>query len=100
MAAAGSAALGRYLARTSCAQCHGADLRGASHPEGIAPDLRIVVAYSAENFATLMRTGMGLGGRKLGVMTPWAASYFSSFTAEEVNGLYAYLHTLPPVVSR
>jgi len=33
-------------------------------------------------------------------MTPWAASYFSSFTAEEVNGLYACLHTLPPAVSK
>lgn len=96
----GSATLGRYLARTSCAQCHGADLRGASHPEGVAPDLRIVAAYSTENFATLMRTGMGIGGRKLGVMTPWAASYFPSFTAEEVDGLYAYLHTLPPAVSK
>ena len=99
-ATTGSATLGRYLARTSCAQCHGADLRGASHPEGVAPDLQIAAAYSVENFATLIRTGMGLGGRKLGVMTPWAASYFSSFTAEEVDGLYAYLHTLPPAVSK
>lgn len=95
-AAAGNAAMGRYLARTSCAQCHGADLRGADHPEGTAPDLRIVAAYSAENFATLMRTGMGMGGRKLGIMTPWAASYFSALTKAEVDGLYAYLHTLPP----
>ena len=47
-----------------------------------------------------MRTGIGTGGRKLGVMTPWAASYFSNFTAEEVAGLYAYLHTLPPVASK
>lgn len=98
-ATAGSAAFGRYLARTSCAQCHGADLRGASHPEGDAPDLSIVAAYSAQDFATLMRTGAGVGDRKLGIMTAWAATYFSSFTDAEVGALYAYLHAMPMAAS-
>jgi len=75
------------------------DLRGASHPEGVAPDLRIVTSYTAESFATLMRTGLGIGGRELGVMTPWAASYCSSLTVEEVNGPYVYSHTPPRTVS-
>lgn len=89
------ASVGRYLARTSCAQCHGADLRGASHPEGVAPSLRIVAGYSPEAFARLMRTGLGLGDRKLGVMTGWARSYLSSFTDAEVAALYRYLHDMP-----
>jgi mono/diheme cytochrome c family protein len=99
--ASGTAAtFGRYLARTSCAPCHGADLRGADHPEGFAPDLRIAAAYSAPDFARLMRTGVGLGGRKLGLMTPWAATYFSHFDDDEVGALYAYLNTLPAVPSK
>jgi mono/diheme cytochrome c family protein len=92
--------LGRYLARTSCAQCHAADLGGAEHPEGVAPSLRVVAAYSPEDFATLMRTGVGSGGRKLGVMTGWAAMNFSNFTSEEVRALYRYLHGMPEAGAR
>lgn len=89
------AAIGRYLARTSCAQCHGADLGGASHPEGVAPSLRIVGAYSPQAFSQLMRTGMGTGERKLGVMTGWAKAYLANFTDAEVQALYRYLHDMP-----
>jgi mono/diheme cytochrome c family protein len=85
---------GRYLARTSCAQCHAADLRGAEHPEGFAPDLRVVAAYSPQDFDRLMHTGIGLGNRKLGVMTGWAAMNFSSFSETEVASLYRYLHAM------
>lgn len=88
-------ATGRYLARTSCAQCHAADLGGASHPEGVAPSLRIVGAYSPEAFLLLMRKGVGLGDRKLGVMTGWAKAYFSNFTDAEIQALYRYLHDMP-----
>jgi len=95
-----AASKGRYLARTSCAPCHGADLRGASHPEGDAPDLHIVAAYSAQDFATLMRTGIGLGGRQLGIMTPWAAAFFSELTDDEVSALHAYLHAIPVTASK
>lgn len=93
-------ATGRYLARTSCAQCHAADLGGAEHPEGFAPSLRSVAAYSPEDFARLMRTGIGMGDRKLGIMTGWAATYFSSFTDTEVQALYRYLHAMPELSQR
>lgn len=99
-AADAEAAVGRYLARTSCAQCHAADLGGASHPEGVAPSLRIVAAYSPDAFAQLMRKGTGLGDRKLGVMTGWAKAYFSNFTDAEVQALYRYLHDMPEPVRR
>lgn len=92
------AATGRYLARTSCAQCHAADLGGASHPEGIAPSLRMVAAYTPEAFTALLRTGVGLGNRKLGVMTGWAKAYFSHFTDAEIQALYRYLHDMPEPV--
>lgn len=94
-AADAQAERGRYLARTTCVVCHGADLRGASHPEGDAPDLHIVAAYSPEAFTTLMHTGRGLGDRKLGIMTGWAKAYLASLTDDEVAALYAYLHSMP-----
>ena len=94
-AADAESTLGRYLARTSCVQCHAADLGGAEHPEGVAPSLRVVAAYSPDDFATLMRTGIGSGGRKLGVMTGWAAMNFSRFTDAEIRALYRYLHGIP-----
>jgi mono/diheme cytochrome c family protein len=44
--------VGRYLALTSCTECHGMDLRG--HPPE-SPDLRIAAAFSPEAFTELMR---------------------------------------------
>ncbi len=85
------AAIGRYLARTVCAQCHGTDLRGASNPDFSSPDLRIVSAYSPEAFAELMRTGVALGGRKLGVMGITARNNLSHLTEAEIAALYSYL---------
>jgi mono/diheme cytochrome c family protein len=64
--------LGRYLARTICAQCHRTSLRGDSNPDFTSPSLQIVAAYSAESFAQLLRTGVPLGGRNLVTMGPWA----------------------------
>jgi len=95
-----ASSIGRYLARTSCAECHGADLGGASHPEGVAPNLRIVAGYQPEAFTRLMRTGIGMGDRKLGVMSGWARAYFSHFTDAEVQALYRYLHDLPQPIRR
>jgi mono/diheme cytochrome c family protein len=86
--------LGRYLARTTCAQCHGTHLRGESTPDFVSADLRIVAAYSPEAFTELMRTGVGVGGRKLETMGPWARKTLSSLTDAEIAALYSYLHDL------
>jgi cytochrome c553 len=94
------AAFGRYLARTSCVQCHGADLRGYALPEGVAPDLRVVAAYSPEAFAKLMRTGLAIGDRRLGMMTAWAAAQSSHLNDAEISALYSYLHELPEAAAR
>jgi mono/diheme cytochrome c family protein len=79
--------LGRYVALTSCTECHGLDLEGG----GSTPSLRIVSGYSAEDFNRLMRTGVPLGGRKLGLMEEVALSRFAHLNDDEVAALYAYL---------
>ncbi|TMH16098.1 MAG: cytochrome c, partial [Betaproteobacteria bacterium] len=94
-AASAQAGFGRYLARTTCVQCHGTHLRGASTPDFISPDLRIVAAYSPEAFTELMRTGVALGERKLDTMGPWARQTLSQLTDTEIAALYSYLHAMP-----
>jgi cytochrome c553 len=90
------AQLGRYLARTVCAECHGTDLRGDRNPEFTSPDLIVVAAYSQEDFNRLLRTGVALGGRELGMMSEQARVNLSQLSDPEITSLYSYLHTLPP----
>ena len=85
---------GRYLAQTTCASCHGTDLRGTSNPDFTSPDLRVVAAYPAEAFTQLLRTGTALGGRKLGTMSAYARNNLSHLTDAEIAALHSYLHTL------
>ncbi len=94
-AASEEAAYGRYLARTTCAECHGTSLRGDSNPEFTSPSLQLVAAYSLEQFTQLLRTGVALGGRNLKTMSPWARQHLSHLTDSEIAALYSYLHTLP-----
>lgn len=82
-----STAVGGYLARTSCTECHGLDLRGGD----TAPDLRIAAGYSFEAFTGLMRRGKALGNRELPLMSRVARGRFSHFTDQELGFLYAYL---------
>jgi len=89
------ATYGRYLARTSCVQCHGTDLRGTSNPDFTSPDLQVVTAYSPEAFTELLRAGVAIGKRKLGVMGAWAQNNLSQLTDAEIAALYSYLHALP-----
>ncbi len=89
------AAKGRYLARTSCPQCHGTSLRGTSNPDFTSPSLQIVAAYSPQSFTQLLRTGVALGGRNLATMGPWARQHLSYFTDSEIAALYSYLHDMP-----
>jgi mono/diheme cytochrome c family protein len=86
----GGAALGEYLAKSSCTECHGTDLKGVED----TPGLSIVAGYKPEQFATLMRDGVPLDGRKMEMMTGVAKGRFSHFSETEVAGLYAYLSSL------
>lgn len=80
---------GRYLANTTCTECHGDDLRGEI--DGSTPSLAVAAAYSQEQFAVLMRTGQPLGDRELGMMGGVARSRFVRFTDEELAALHGYL---------
>lgn len=93
-AAGEQATFGRYLARTTCASCHGTDLRGGSTPDFVAPDLRIATAYSLEQFTALIRTGAALGGRQLATMGPVARQNLSLLNDAEIAALHRYLHGL------
>ncbi len=94
------AARGRYLARTTCAQCHGTSLRGDSNPDFTSPSLQIVAAYSPESFTQLMKEGVALGGRNLKTMSPWAKRLLSHLTDAEIAALYSYLHTMPDAAQK
>jgi mono/diheme cytochrome c family protein len=84
--------LGRYLAKTSCTECHGLNLQGS----GVAtPGLAIVAGYSAEEFRHLMRTGLAKGGRELRLMTEMGRGRFTHLTDPEVAALYAFLRRIP-----
>ena len=85
-------ALGKYLAMTTCTECHGRDLNGWG-PEDDAPSLVVAKAYTPEKFARLMKTGeIATGGKsRTGLMSEVAASRFSSLTDAEVSALKRYL---------
>lgn len=83
-------ALGRYLARTTCAICHGGDLHGDREMQ--SPNLfGIVHAYSLTEFKKLLSTGIAIGGRKLGLMTEMSQSALKYLRDDEVTALHAYL---------
>jgi len=85
---------GRYVARTVCAECHGTDLHGDANPEFTSPDLAVVTAYTPEAFTRLLRTGVALGERQVGIMSEQARNNLSQLTDAEISALYGYLHGL------
>lgn len=92
--------MGRYLAQTACAGCHAGSLRGASNPKFTSPDLAIVAAYSPEAFTRLLRTGVALGERKLGMMSTEARGRLTHLNDTEIAALHSYLRALPPVAAK
>ena len=83
-------ALGRYLARTTCAMCHDGDLHGEKQVQ--SPNLfSIVPAYSLIEFRTLLTTGVAIGGRKLGLMTEMSQGALKYLRDDEIAALHAYL---------
>jgi mono/diheme cytochrome c family protein len=79
---------GRYLAATICTECHGPDLGGHGRD---TPDLVIASAYSEAQFRHLLRTGVALGGRPLGLMAEVARERFTHLRDDEVHALHQYL---------
>jgi hypothetical protein len=84
---------GRYIASVACGECHGLDQKGG----GPVPNLAVAKVYNAQDFATLMHTGVGKGGRQLnGMMAGAASRRFSSFTEDELSALKAFLDAREP----
>ena len=80
---------GKYLVMTACTECHGAKLEGSDIVK--APGLMVAAGYSKDDFARLMRTGIGRGDRNLGLMSEVGQVRFSSFTDAEVDAVRTYL---------
>jgi cytochrome c553 len=81
-------AQGREIVR-ACMECHGVDLKGSEVTH--APDLAIVGAYDLPDFERLLRTGVAMGGRKLGLMSETAPGRFNVLSHEDIAALHAYL---------
>lgn len=89
--------MARHIARATCAECHGVDLRGRSDPfgRGATPDIRIMAAsYDLADFDRLLSTGVAAGGRELGLMSEVSRNRYSHFTLGERRALHAYLKAL------
>ena len=85
-------AAGRHIVAVNCAECHGPNLAGQEvKPGSVAPDLTIAGAYDLQQFKTLLRTGVPVGGNKLGMMGSVARDDFSHLKDEEIAAIHAYL---------
>jgi len=91
---------GAYLSGL-CAGCHSPDLAGgpAGDPDSPpAPSLRgdsALNSWSEEDFLLFMRTGVTPDGRQIDPeLMPWES--FGKFDDEELQGMWLYLHSLPP----
>jgi cytochrome c553 len=82
---------GRYLTMKLCSECHGQDLQGFAPIN--SPALAVAKGYSAEQFARLMRDGIGSGERQFPLMTPTSKARFVHLRDEEVSALYAFLQS-------
>lgn len=87
-------ARGEYLAMTTCNECHGLDLRGQWQIGPPTPDLAIAAAIPPDEFQRIVRTGIGMGGRDLGLMRLVAPDRFPSLPDEDIDALHAYLSSL------
>lgn len=81
-------AQGRYIAMTSCAECHAADLNG--YP-GFTPPLTASSTYDDDQLHALLTTGESFDGREIGLMGFIGGFAYSKLTDEERDGLIAYL---------
>jgi cytochrome c553 len=92
-------ALGRYIVRATCAECHGMDLRGGRpNPAAVPrPDLRIAAAYDAKQFEHLMRTGLAAGNREVSLMSEVARGRYTHLTDAEIAAIHGYLKRVAEV---
>ncbi len=85
---------GRHLALVACSHCHGVNFAG--YPEEGSPPLLVAKAYSADEFARLMREGLTKAGTESasGLMSEAARESFVHLNDEEIAALKAFLDRL------
>ena len=86
-------AYGRYLARTTCAECHGTHLRGTSTPAFKSADLRVVAAYSPEALL-IIANWRPARGKEARYDARDGSGPFVVLTDAEIDALYSYLHAM------
>jgi mono/diheme cytochrome c family protein len=79
---------GQYLARTICAECHGARLEGTT----TAPALSVIAGYDSLQFIDAIVYGAARDGRLLKKAMP--IERYDALLPEERTALYLYLHSL------
>lgn len=81
-------ALGRYLAKSTCTECHNSSLQGF---EGFTPDLDIAGSYNSAELTALLTTGEGKVKKDLGLMSETAREAYAKLTPKERAALVAYI---------
>lgn len=94
-----SAEYGEYIVNiASCNSCHAENLAGnygqLDAPLGLNLT-NLQNKWTAEEFATTLKTGFTPDNRQLSNEMPWAA--YSNMTDDEVNALWSYLNSLEPL---
>lgn len=85
-------ALGYYVARTSCTECHGNELSGDG--QGTPALGPMAMSYTPDQFAAFLKSGVAQGGRELPMMSGVARGRLAHLTTAEVASLHAYLQSL------
>jgi len=90
-----TAEYGRFMISfLDCTSCHGDDLNGSTSPIAPpAPSLRLVKAWTQEEFITTLRTGIDPGGHEISTAMPWRST--GRLDDVELSALYQYLVSLP-----
>ncbi|HSK89225.1 MAG TPA: c-type cytochrome [Anaerolineales bacterium] len=86
---------GRFMISfLDCTSCHGDDLNGSTSPIAPpAPSLRLVKAWTQEEFITALRTGLDPSGHQISTAMPWRST--GRLDDVELSALYQYLVSLP-----
>ncbi len=104
IAAAATPEYGKYLAQ-GCTGCHGANFAG-QHVPGTPPEFpdaqnltpANIGAWTNEDFRRALRTGKRPDGSAINEFMPWRT--FAKLSDVEIDALWAYIHTLPPVQTK
>lgn len=80
---------GRYLAYAVCSECHSLTEPREREGQTVPPLAAAVAGYSLADFTRLMRTGVGAGGRDLGLMSIIAKENLHALTDGEIAAIHA-----------